>query len=237
MVWLDLAAGQKSRTRPLSQSRYARRLTVNVRLTQHAPCMTAQINDRVFHRKIRYSLAGVSGNGLFDPASYGVKPQMLSTACYKGFHVDYEVTDSMLQMTSLTIGLTPEQRLQAERGELPFAPGAVPAIDRIGQPTLEGLSLPISFSGGLLLADGLLRGLYVHLDSHTTWKFTDIVWKYADVRELIPEQGRITEDHDRSQQMADIRGRLKREPWQPISCRSAEVPGWIERSFSLDYSR
>jgi hypothetical protein len=192
--------------------------------------MTAQINDLVFHRKVRYSVAGVSGSGLFDPASYGIEPQTLSTACWRGFHVDYEVRDSMLLMTSLTIGLTPKDRLVASRGELPFAPGFVPANDRFGQPTIEGLSLAIPYTGGLLLADGFLRDLYVHMGFHPAWKYTD-------VRELIFEQGQVTEDHDRSQQMAELRERLMSQPLQPGISDRGEVSSWIERCFSLDYSR
>lgn len=192
--------------------------------------MTAQINDRVFHRKVRYSIAGVSGRGLFHPASYGIEPEMLSSACWRGFHADYEIRDSKLLMTSLTIGLAPEHALLASRGELPFAPGVVPVKDQFGQPTIEGLSLAIPYTGGLLLAHGFIRDLYVHMGFHPAWKYTD-------VRELIFEQGQVTEDHDRSQQMAELRERLAGQPLQPGTADRAVLLAWIERCFSQDYSR
>jgi|GEM_PF-5684857 len=41
--------------------------------------MTAQINDTCFHRKIEYSLSGISGTGLFEPQSLGLKPVATSS--------------------------------------------------------------------------------------------------------------------------------------------------------------
>jgi hypothetical protein len=122
--------------------------------------MTAQTNDRVFYRKIRYSIAGVSGNGLFEPSDYGIQPEMLSTACWRGFKVVYEVRDSMLLLTEVTIGFSTEQRIIADRGELPFAPGVAPANGPQGEPHFQGLTYPVPYTGGLLLADGFLFDLY-----------------------------------------------------------------------------
>ena len=136
----------------------------------------------------------------------------------------------MLLLTAACIGFTPEQRVIADRGELPFAPGIIPADDEYGQPRLEGLKFPVLFTGGLLLADGFIRELYVHQGLQSPWKYTD-------VRELIFVQGRVTEDHDRSGQMADIRERLNSEPLQPGISREAAVLNWIDRGFLLDYSR
>lgn len=192
--------------------------------------MTAQINDRVFHRMIRYSVAGVSGKGLFDPMDYGIPVEVFSTACWRGFHADYEVRESMLLLTSVTIGLSLEHQAMAVRGELPFAPGVVPSPSDRFEQHFEELALPVPYTGGLLVADDFRPELYVHMGFQPAWK-------YADVRELIFEQGRITEDHDRSQQMAEVRERLKSEPLQPNSSREKDVTSWIECCFSRNYSR
>jgi hypothetical protein len=192
--------------------------------------MTAQINDSVFHRKRRYSVAGVSGKGLFDPASYGIQAKSFSTACWRGFHVDYEVIDSRLTLTAVSIELPVEHRAAAARGELTFAPGLRPAKDKFGVPRFEGLSLPIPYTGGLLLGDSFIRKLYVHMGFHPAWK-------YQNVRELIFEQGTLLEDHDRSAKMATLRERLASEPLRPGIDDWQEIQAWVERCFSRDYYR
>ena len=74
--------------------------------------------------------------------------------------------------------------------------------------TYDGLREPIRFSGGLLLGEGFIEKLYVHMGFHPAWK-------YKTVREVIFEEGRVTEDLDRSREMKDLRARLTSEPLQP----------------------
>lgn len=190
--------------------------------------MTAQINDRVFHCGRRYSLAGMNGEGLFDPSDYGLKPESCLSACWRGYHVDYEVRDSTLLLTSVTIGLSLPDKLLASRGQLPFAPGVIMGKPKFGLGTIEGLSSSVPYTGGLLIADNFIRELYVHMGFHPAWKF-------QDVRELIFEHGRLLEDHDRSSAMAALRERLAAEPLRPDIERSREVGSWIERCFSRNY--
>jgi hypothetical protein len=192
--------------------------------------MTAQINDRVYHRNKHYAIAGVSGSGLFDPAGYGVTPGAISSACWRGFHVDYTVRNAVLTVTSLTIGLSDSDRVLAAGGGLPFAPGIKPVSAEFGGERLEKLSLPVPYTGGLLLAEGFIQKLYVHMGFHPAWK-------YRDVRELIFEQGRLLEDHDRTTAMAELREKLAAKPLRPDITREGDVMAWIEKCFSRDYNK
>ena len=67
--------------------------------------MTAQISDLVVYRRKPHTIAGINGSGLFDPAMHGVRPAMISTACWRGFHCTYEVADGSLLLTKVNLGL------------------------------------------------------------------------------------------------------------------------------------
>ena len=57
------------------------------------------------------------------------------------------------------------------------------------------------------------------------------------MREVIFEEGRVTEDLDRSREMKDLRARLTSEPLQPgLGDGQARIREWIEKCFSRDYS-
>jgi hypothetical protein len=190
--------------------------------------MTAQISDRVFHSKRGFDVAGISGSGLFDPAEHSLKPEGLCSACWRGFHVDYEIRDARLILTSVGIGLNMEDRAAANRGELTLFQGITPSKNIFGFSQFEGLSLPVPYTGGLLLADGFIESLYVHMGFHPAWKF-------EVVRELIFEDGVLLEDHDRSSEITALREQLASQPLRPDPENRDKLQEWIERCFSRDY--
>ncbi len=53
--------------------------------------MTGQIHDRILYQGREYSLVGVNGTGLYNPADTGMQTMMLHTACYRGFYCVYPV--------------------------------------------------------------------------------------------------------------------------------------------------
>ena len=58
--------------------------------------MTAQIHDSCAYHGQTYSITGVNGRGLFDPADHHIEPEPHSTACWRGYHCDYVVEDERL---------------------------------------------------------------------------------------------------------------------------------------------
>lgn len=186
--------------------------------------MTAQASDQITYKGDCYAIAGVKGEGLFDPEEFGIKPQGVCTACYRGFLCVYKVDEHQLVLDSLFIN-----------SETPFPPlfGIEPKAKGrrsiVFAAEYEGLHHPIAYSGGLLAADEFIRELYVHMGFHPPWK-------YRVIHELIFQKGQLVEEHDRSDQMAMIRERLLKEPIEPRKTASRdEVSRWIEKCFSLDY--
>jgi hypothetical protein len=88
--------------------------------------MTAQINDTCFHRKIEFNVAGISGSGLFDPASLPFQPVATSSACWRGYVAHYSIIDDELFLTSLDIGLPKDLELRAKAGGGPELFGVPP---------------------------------------------------------------------------------------------------------------
>lgn len=76
----------------------------------------------------------------------------------------------------------------------------------------------IPFSSGLLLGDGFIRELYVHMGFHPAWKFERVV-------ELIFEGGQLTRSHDRSEQLAESDARSNPASYPTPTPRPTCWPG------------
>lgn len=190
--------------------------------------MTAQIPDLVMFNGIAYTLAAIDGHGLFDPADHGLQVVPTSTANYRGYQAHYAVRDGRLLLTALhDVGLrdavegTSPDTLPRVAGRTPLWQGYSLAYDN--------LDLEVPFSGGLLIADGFIHELYVHMGFHPAWKF-------RRVHELIVEDGRIIRTHDRSDEIAAVRETMAARD-RPDPADGDGLKSWIARTFERDYGR
>jgi hypothetical protein len=183
--------------------------------------MTAQIPDTFLLDGKKYALVGRRGSGLFEPAEHGIPTFMMHTGCWRGYIATYSITDA-LRLDEVELQMAepdPERTLF----------GARPASYDRGRATYRGLEQIVEYSGGILLGDGFVRELYVHMGFHPPHK-------WLVVHELIFERGRVVERHDRSAAMAKVRERLAGNPLAPGSEASdAEIREWIAGTFSLEY--
>ena len=87
----------------------------------------------------------------------------------------------------------------------------------------EGLD--VGFSGTLLLGDGFIRDLYVHMGFHPAWK-------YERVRRLVLREGAVTEVVDDSRGYARQRDERRRAPLGPRpDADRADVDRWVSETF------
>lgn len=102
--------------------------------------MTIQISNRYRFRGDEYSVEDSKGKGYFSPETLGLNPVMISTACRRGYHAAFGITEHALVLTDLTV------RDQDEK--YPVLDGFRPKLDH-GTATYRGLHLVVPFTGTL----------------------------------------------------------------------------------------
>lgn len=191
--------------------------------------MTAQASDPVHYRGRVFSLAGVSGGDLFDPLAHGFNPRSVVSFCWRGHTCEYAVEDERLLLRSLSVFFDhryPETIPPNEWEGVTGTTGKNRVCTRYAP-----LARLVPFTGGLLLADGFIKELYVHMGYHPAWKFREI-------HELLFEAGRLTSESDLSKSAEEFRKTLspgKLRPDDPDDRR--RVTEWIRQAFSLEYDR
>lgn len=197
--------------------------------------MTAQFNDIFNYHGVKYAIAGISEGELFAISSLNLRPVMASTACWRGYIAHFAIADSHLTLDALDVRLARDAN--GERKQGPVINGVKPT-ERKGEHDMfnnhyKNLHYPVPYTGGVLLGDGFIRELYVHMGFHPAWK-------YKRVMELIFEAGTLTAEFDRSERVAEIRNELHTASEQDDTNRSPtkkEIEQFVQRAFDRSYSR
>ncbi len=201
--------------------------------------MTAQINDTFRYRKNEYALAGMSEGELFDISVLDLKPSMASTACWRGYQAVFAIVHSRLVLDALHVNLLRpgEENNCSEREVGPVINGVAPSPPRQGLDFFnnhyQGLNYHLEYSGGLLLADGFIESLYVHMGFHPAWKYKSVI-------ELVFDAGILKEEFDRSERMAEIREMVSKSRKKGSSTEKPsddEIKQFVERAFDRRYRR
>jgi len=194
--------------------------------------MTAQVQDEVTYAGEEHALVGIKGSGLFDPREAGIRCEMMSTACWRGYVAHYAVEDGELRLASLRMQLFGwgNKREPAHPGKQEAVPvlGVPPTEVTYGHARYERIGVRVPFTGGLLVGRDFVRELYVHMGFHPAWK-------YRVVHELAFEDGRLVKEADRTEAMAEIRARLAARPREPGTRDDKEILRWIEQCFDRSY--
>jgi hypothetical protein len=184
--------------------------------------MTAQIHDSLLFQDQKFSIAGVNGGNLFHPAEYDMQPLPRITSCWRGYVCTYKTLYNKLLLDTLQTNL-------GQKG--PAINNIQPAFSTAGtfDNIYHDLNLLIDFSGGMLVVNGFIQALYVHMGFHPAWK-------YETVLELVFSQGYLLETKNVSRQMAELRDRITRQPFQPGKDASRqELDDWIASTFKRSY--
>ena len=195
--------------------------------------MTAQVSDVVKYRDEEMLLAAFSDGEPFSPAQYGYRPMMASTACYRGYVCEYEVAESRLLLSKLNVHHQDTDAPASVLVKPPKLNGVEAKISEasfFGRWVFKGTNLPISYTGGLIVARGFIRSLYVHMGFHPAWK-------YEEVHELVFESGRLASEEDLSARIAELRGRITSGAVSSSKPSRNEVEAWVAESFRRDYRR
>ena len=180
--------------------------------------MTAQISDTFLFQEQKFSLVGVNGGNLFHPAAFGMQPLPRMTSCWRGFVCTYKTLENALFLDTLQINLGQEG---------PQINHLRPVFSNAGtfDNIYQDLNLQIDFTGGMLVADGFIRELYVHMGFHPAWK-------YETVFELVFSHGTLLETKDVSERMAELRKEMTQKPLQPgTGMPRKKLEEWIASTF------
>ncbi len=185
--------------------------------------MTAQITDRVVYQGESYQIIGVKGGLLPAPQSFGIVPQMMSTACYRGYFVEYACEGSRLFLSEMTVRAAEYKPINGVEVQIggTFNSGQYFDID-----------LPLKFTGGLLIAKDFISARYVHMGFQKPTSFQTVI-------ELLIEDGKIVEVLDHSRKVAQMRDEMEKMPapgFDDPRMQSRHLQEWIQWTFSLDYN-
>jgi hypothetical protein len=166
--------------------------------------MTGQIHDMVLHNRSIYSLCGIRGNGLFDPADHGLQPSEMSAACQRGYHCLYSVEDGVLLLQHVKVGHDLGRKREPGTTRPTKIFGVLPAEgDHLGT-AYNALNHPIPFTGSLLLGRDFIAELYQHVGFQSPHNCREVI-------ELTFDDGTVVDTVDRSDEMREIRRQQARE--------------------------
>lgn len=141
-----------------------------------------------------------------------MEPEMLHTACYRGFYATYELTEDALYLRRLTLNekngnYVPIGGVEPERGD--------------HEATYRGLGEVVPFTGKLRLAKDFIEDFYIHMGFQKPTAFRTVF-------DVTLDDGRPVDVRDRSQEMEAKRGEFKR------CYESGDIREGIEHAFSLE---
>lgn len=174
--------------------------------------MTAQIQDKVLFKGERYELIGYRGAALVHPEQFGMVPEEMSTACYEGFYVTYELGEEGFFLKEMV--------LREKSGNYLPIGGVEGKFERY-RATYEGLAVPVSFTGKIRIARELIPSLHVYMGYQKASA-------YKCVLDISLENGKVVDVRDRSAEMEEKRGAFKKR------CDEGSAFQVVEEAFSLD---
>jgi hypothetical protein len=197
--------------------------------------MTAQFDDLFLYGEVEYSVSGISGGEVFDPFALGLNPVGSCTACWRGYQALFTITDSRLVLDTIHVNLFEEGEGYV-RHEGPAINGIWPK-GPVGKNDLfnnhyMGINFPLEYTGGLLLANGFIEDLYVHMGFHPAWKYENVI-------ELIFEKGALKAEFDRTKLMARVRKTVLksgRKKGRGQSLSREEIARFVDQAFDRTYT-
>jgi hypothetical protein len=189
--------------------------------------VTAQAPDTIRVDGTEWAVVGIDGQGLFDPAAWGLQPIPLSTAEWRGFVARYVVEDDRLRLAHLSIGLAGD----AAAAAIDRLPGVLTSTGDRARWSIDFDRFDVPFTGTLLLGQGFIQDLYVHMGFHPAWKWERVI-------RLQLKDGLVTASTDESARMAIERERRKGERLDPgPDADPATVGRWIRDAFDRSIRR
>ena len=157
--------------------------------------MTGQIPDTITWKRKKFELLGYEGEEkgceLFNPGQYGMNPQPLHTACWRGFFCGYKIVRNFLYLDTLCVS--------DGNGCYPPINGVEVNPDGREGPHYSKINLLIPYTGLMRIGADFHWEQYVHMGFQKPSAY-GIVWDLAFT------DGKITGMKDISEEVKRIEG-------------------------------
>lgn len=207
--------------------------------------MTAQIEDRFIHRKIRYSLVALTNPIGFDPKEYGLIPKARSSACWCGYFCEYNITKEGLFLQNLYVntkdqiyppinGVNVSEKEYHECIAISFKDGKQIQTksmteNHMGHREYKNVDLPIAYTGKILLGNEFLKKYYVHMGYQRSWAYQELI-------EFEFDHGKLIKKTDHSDTAAKLRELIDSNGINPAYPEGENITKFVFDSFSLDHA-
>ena len=145
--------------------------------------MTAQTHDTILYNEESCWIIGASNGELFNPIWFGIVPEIISTACYRGYYATFEIKDSNLFLQEIT--------LNGKDKNYSLIFGTAPEIIEYNLEVYHNLNWKCSFTGSIRIGSDFIPEFYIHMGFQKPTAFK----KVLDIKIL---EGKILEVVDRS---------------------------------------
>lgn len=204
--------------------------------------MTAQIGDIYKYQNTQYTIVALTSAAAFHPADFGLEPHASSTACYRGYWCEYNITNDKLLLKDLylfnsdgkypplngTEVSPPEfEEYECYRGNSK-KPEKVTMPAHMGHRVYRDVNIAIPYTGKILLGSGFIDEYYIHMGFQRGWAYEKLI-------EFVFEEGILLECNDLSSIAQAQRDAIERQNENPRYPDADKLPSFIESSFSLDY--
>ena len=183
--------------------------------------LTGQVADEFRVEGEIYSLVGVSGEGLYVPADFGMETFSSCTACWRGYVMQYDVVDAELLLVGMDLNT---KNPVPVNGMEP-----VSADDSFLSYRYVDIGLKTPFTGTILLGREFIQERYVHMGFQSAESYREVI-------ELVLENGDVLETRDLSAEMERRRqSGIENKPSAPQGMEEDTLRTWIEERFKQDY--
>jgi hypothetical protein len=117
--------------------------------------MTGQIPDSLIYQGETYEIVSLSGQELVAPAAFGLQPESIHTACWRGYYCTYAVKADSLHWQEMTV--------RSRGGSYPAIHGVQAKVDAHGTAEYRGLDLALEYTGKILAGKDFIQERYVHM--------------------------------------------------------------------------
>ena len=205
--------------------------------------MTAQIRDIYNYDNNDYRIVALSSVMLFKPQDYGMEPHTSSTACWRGYWCEYEISNGELLLKNLYfyntdgnypplngVEVSPPEFIEVEgRRGLRKKREKFTMPAHHGHRVYKNVNLPIPYTGKILLGDGFMREYYIHMGFQQSWAYKKLI-------ELVFKEGILLECNDLSRIAKAQREAMKEQGVNPRYPKISDIQKFVDESFSLDYA-